>query len=164
MRSMGLPAPLNKKVKIQREFVETITADCFEFYDDELNARALALAQRLMLKYGKCELGRNRLVFHSKFVVVKIPTVHDGIGDNDWEGSVEGGIARSRDYDIENVGYPNTRWLELDGFISVMMERVNVVEFTDDDTVPDWVSSVDSGQVGTSVISGRLVAYDYGQN
>ena len=162
VRSLGLNWP-KRVVKVRRNFVDTVEADYFEFYDSELNANALALAQRLLLKYGSVELGRNRLVFHSKFAVLKVPTCHDGICDNDWEGSICGGIARSREWENqEEANYPNTRWLELDGFICCMMEKVKPLEFKDYSEVPDWVGSIDCGQVGTSVISGRLVAFDYG--
>lgn len=144
--------------------MNTITIDNFGFFDPEFDAKALALAKRMLAKYGNCELGRNRLVFSSKFAVLKIPTCAEGCQDNDWEGSICGGIARSKNYDVDNVHYPNTRWLEIDGFVCCMMEKVEPLEFKSYDEVPEWVGSVDCGQIGHSVISGRLVAYDYGLN
>lgn len=142
--------------------MEPIAFDFFEFYDSEMNSKAFELAQRLFAKYGNYELGRNRLVFFSKFSVIKIPTANDGCADNDWEGSVCGGIARSREWESqEDANYPNTKLLEIDGLVCVMMERVEPVHFDNYNKVPDWVKGIDGGQVGFTK-KGKLVAYDYG--
>lgn len=115
--------------------------------------------------FGRCEsfeVGRNRVTFMFRTYVVKLPITCAGIGDNDWEGSVSN-IPGEQGY----VQYARTR-LHYKGDMPILfMERVEpvsgkqIVERMGFE--PDWVYSVDCGQVGFNR-AGRLVAYDYGYN
>jgi hypothetical protein len=129
------------------------------YYNPSLNETAYNLFKRLKKKYPRYEIGRNRLVLFSKFAVIKVPLNDDGLCDNDWEGSIVGGKAYKQS-NINEICYPNTKYLVLDGLICVMMEKV-IVSNEGYDELPDWVKFIDCGQVGYDR-SGRLVAYDYG--
>lgn len=110
--------------------------------------------------------GRNRNVFiMPRGYVVKLPRCCDGIGDNDWEGSISNSLESIGDDDY--VQYPKTRLIYYKEIPILFMEKVKPI--TPKETVeifgyePDWVNSVDCGQVGVNK-HGRLVAYDYGLN
>lgn len=131
------------------------------YYNPSLNETAYNLFKRLKKKYPKYEEGRNRLVFFSKFVVIKIPLNEDGITDNEYESSVMGGKAFTKIWvKPEYNTYPNTKFLELDGLWCVMMKKVKPT-YESYDELPNWVGFIDCGQVGYDR-SGKLVAYDYG--
>lgn len=100
-------------------------------------------------KYGQPECGRNRATFISKHCVIKFPLNDNGIADNDWEGSVSGPeLAKGR-------------WIEIDGFVCVIQEKLTMLEDFSYKNLPDWVGSVDGGQVGYDK-KGRLKAFDFG--
>ena len=124
----------------------------FSTWDDEyVDAQAEAQLALLTLKYGIPECGRNRATFFGKHCVIKFPLNDNGIADNDWEGSC------SADYLA--VG----KWIEIGGFVCVMQEKLIPIpenEFSYDN-LPDWVGSIDGGQVGYDK-KGRLKAYDFG--
>lgn len=134
---------------------------------EELNAEGFALVTYLHQRYEKrCLLvhgGRNRNVFDLGKYVVKIPKNLAGFGDNDWEGSVSNS-PESLGHD-DYVQYPRTRLAYYKEVPIVFMEKVEPV--TAKEIVrrlgyePDWVNSVDCGQVGFNR-KGRLLAYDYG--
>jgi hypothetical protein len=92
--------------------------------------------------------------------VVKIPKNLDGIVDNDWEGSVSNG-----NDDPHEIRYARTHLAWVDELPIVFMEWVEPA--TSREIIkrlgfePDWVMSVDCGQVGFAR-DGRLLAYDYG--
>lgn len=104
---------------------------------------------------------RNRNVFLFKNHVVKIPSSPLGMLDNEWEGSV----STSPEYidDPKWIQYPKTRLFYWKGIPVLFMERleIGVVEGKGYHELPDWVMSVDGGQVGYNR-QGRLLAYDYG--
>ena len=129
---------------------------------------------KLFRRYAKgsanFELGRTRVVFLHRNYVVKFPVAEDGVGDNDWEGSVSNIPGHSTD-DI--IQYARTRMIYIEpyGFPIVFMERVTPVSYRELCVIyglegkepPPWIDSVDCQQVGYTR-SGRLVAYDYGLN
>lgn len=110
-------------------------------------------------------VARNRIAFLFEKHVVKIPRCQDGLFDNDWEGSV-----RNNEESLGHpyyVQYPRTRLFYWKDVPILFMERVEPVNWKEklksigDFEFPDWVNSVDCGQVGYTR-DGRLVAYDYG--
>lgn len=95
--------------------------------------------------------------------VVKIPRNWDGVADNDWEGSVSNCEEYPQsDYQVQ---YARTRMIYFMDIPVVFMEHV--LDSSSEEIrnklgrEPDWVWSVDGGQVGFNK-QGRLVAYDYG--
>jgi len=134
-----------------------IRRDYFGFCDKHLDKQAFLICKNLLKKYGRYELGRNRIVFFGKNHVLKFPTCSTGMLDNDWEGSVCVADEKGSENDI----WPITRWLEIGEFICCMMQKVEPVMFVDYSTMPDWVGSIDGGQVGWTR-KGKLVAYDFG--
>lgn len=119
----------------------------------QLHARYASRAKRVFS-------GRNRNCFDMGSYVVKIPKNLDGFCDNDWEGSVSNG-----NDDPNVVRYARTRMHYVDEIPVVFMEWVEHAtgkKITEQiGYEPDWVMSVDCGQVGFTK-DGRLVAYDYG--
>ena len=108
--------------------------------------------------------GRTRNVFvMPNGYVVKIPKNLDGFADNDWEGSVSNSEESLGSDDF--VQYARTRLAYLDECPIVFMEEVVHASEKEIEKrlgfVPDWVGSVDCGQVGFNR-AGLLVAYDYG--
>lgn len=95
--------------------------------------------------------GRNRATLLMGKYVIKFPLCGDGVADNDWEGSISGG-----DY----IQYARTRLAYVGDVPIVFMEQVEYAK-VNYDAMPDWVGSVDCGQVGYTR-KGKLVAYDYG--
>jgi hypothetical protein len=133
--------------------------------DEDVHSRLRILHKR----YGKRAIeiygGRTRNVFVFNKHVVKIPKNSDGCYDNEWESCIsnsEEGLLHTKDY----VQYTRTRLAYYERIPVLFMQRVVPMEDAEIKTlfgfVPDWVNSVDSGQVGTT-IKGRLVAYDYGR-
>lgn len=122
----------------------------------------------LHLRYAKRAIaafsGRNRNTFVlNDRLVVKLPRGADGCMDNDWEGSVSNS-PESIDQD-DYVQYPHTKLVFVEDIPVVFMQKIQPLtsraikeKFGYE---PDWVFSVDCGQVGTTRF-GRLVAYDYG--
>lgn len=125
----------------------------------------MALYKRYTKKAKAIHYGRNRIVFDMGYYVVKLPSDHAGFGDNDWEGSVSNGpeqLANPLDY----IQYARTRLMYVQDIPVCLMEKVSTeheVHPFSDKSMPDWVSSVDCGQVGYTR-RGRLVAYDWGYN
>lgn len=124
----------------------------------------LRLHQRFACRALAVYSGRNRnvMVLNDKWVV-KLPRSWDGIADNDWEGSVRNSPEHiGSEFHVQ---YARTRMAYFEEIPVVFMERVEPL--TGDDIrarfghEPDWVMSVDGGQVGVNP-HGRLVAYDYG--
>lgn len=134
-----------------------ITKNIFCFENKKISNVVYKLAKKLQKKYPNVELGRNRIVFISKFCVFKIPTSDDGIIDNDWESSLSNAEVR----DEEEIYYANTKVITIDDLLCCVMQKVEPYHFKDYKTVPDWVKSVDGGQVGHSR-NGILMAYDFG--
>jgi hypothetical protein len=134
-----------------------ITKNIFNFEDKNISNIAYKLAKNLQKKYPNVELGRNRIVFISKFCVFKVPTCNNGCIDNDWESS----LSNAEIIDIEEIYYANTKSIILDDLLCCVMQKVDPYNFKDYKLVPDWVKSVDGGQVGHSR-KGILMAYDFG--
>lgn len=116
---------------------------------DEIDYKAHLTLMWLTEKYGQPDCGRNRACFFSKHCVIKFPLNANGEADNDWEASCSG----------ETLA--KGRWIEINGFICVIQEKLNYVENFSYSALPDWVGSVDCGQVGYDK-KGNLKAYDFG--
>lgn len=122
----------------------------------------------LHLKYAQKAKGifsgrnRNTFVLNDR-LVVKLPRNFDGFTDNDWEGSVSNTVESCDNPDY--VQYPKTKLVYVQEIPVVFMQYV--LPLTSKEIInlflvePDWVASVDCGQVGITRF-GRLVAYDYG--
>lgn len=103
------------------------------FGDDETDYKAELILQALVRKYGEPSCGRNRVCFYSKNYVIKFPLNWNGIGDNDWEGSVSDEI------------YAKSRHTNIDDFLCVVAERLVPyyeagVNYRD---LPDWTGGID---------------------
>ena len=141
-----------------------ISNDFDEEYTDILKCIHKKYANKAVAFYG----GRTRNVFDlGKGYVVKIPCSPGGEGDNDWEGSIFNGEDRD---DLCAVQYPDRKRLVYVGKYKIPILFMELVmPLTGDKIIklfgyePDWVRSVDGGQVGVNK-HGRLVAYDYGLN
>ena len=101
------------------------------------------------------QIGRNRITYLFSNHVVKIPVDDNGVADNDWEGSLSNGESLN---DPNEVQYARTRLIYVKDIPIVLMQRVKPAFELN---LPDWVNSVDCGQVGYTK-AGRLVAFDYG--
>lgn len=134
-----------------------ITKNMFSFEDNKINNIAYKLSKRLQKKYHNVELGRNRIVFISKFCVFKIPTCNNGCIDNDWESS----LSNADIIDQEEIYYANTRSIIIDDLLCCVMQKVTPWQYENWNEMPDWINSVDGGQVGYSR-KGTLMAFDFG--
>jgi uncharacterized Fe-S cluster-containing radical SAM superfamily protein len=139
----------------------------YELDEDDFNSEIVetlrSLCERYMLRSNNQVFsGRNRNVFIlNNNIVVKIPICLDGFIDNDWEGSVS-----NADDDPEKIRLARTRLVYYKGVPILFMEYV---EYAGKREIvkrlgyePDWVMSVDSGQVGFNA-KNQLVAFDYGR-
>lgn len=136
----------------------------YSISESEFDPVILQSLKSLHERYAKralyCAEGRNRNTFVFDSYVVKLPKTLDGIVDNDWEGSISNSAESFNK--PEYVQYPRTRLaFSRDGIPVCIMERVEIPPWPGYDAYPDWVGSVDCGQVGYTK-AGRLVAYDYG--
>lgn len=131
---------------------------------DDFSPEGLGIIEALHRRYASRSrqvfCGRNRNVFDMGRYVVKVPKNLDGFADNDWEGSVS-----NANDNPEEVRFARTRMVDFEEVPLVFMEYV---EPASTETIvarlgqePDWVRSVDCGQVGFAR-DGRLLAYDYG--
>lgn len=125
--------------------------------EDEL----LSLHVKFCKKYGPPKLGTSRATYIGKKFVFKLPITMAGYRDNDWEGSI---VSIGKEGDEYHVPIARSKLLPRVDIPVVVMEKV---EETDLDEIikrfgklPDFVSIVDSGQVGYNR-KGRLVAFDY---
>lgn len=141
---------------------EVILKHAKDYFDDDM-------AQLYLRFVDRCQqwcVGRNRITFVMGKYVVKLPWSIGGFGDNDWEGSVDTDPAYYND--PWTIQYARTRLTYTNGVPIVFMEYVPHLSYTavremHNGKEPDWVASVDCGQVGLNR-NGRLVAYDYGYN
>lgn len=92
--------------------------------------------------------GRNRKAYRHKGYVIKVPLNVFGMLDNEIEAKA------FKRYGEE---FPYAR-CKLIGVCLVM----EYVEHTWEKNLPDWVMSIDCGQVGYNR-KGKLLAYDYGK-
>lgn len=129
-----------------------------EFMDsvrEELGQPWVDLHNKLWDKYGKPECGTGRAAYIGKHVVFKVPRNLGGVRANDWEGSLDSS---------PNMPLAKTRFLNFDLMV-IAMEKIapaTTAEIINKlGKVPDFVSSVDMGQVGWNK-KGQLVAFDYG--
>lgn len=125
----------------------------------------LAVRKRLKEKAIRIHKARTRWVYEFKHYVIKVPINAEGLRANDWEGSVSNEKRRlkSKRYLEYWVQYPRTRLYYFKDIPLVLMELIAPLDWSKTcyDDQPDWVGSVDCGQVGYTK-KGRLVAYDYG--
>lgn len=123
----------------------------------------LALLDRYITRAKKVHTGRNRITFDMGRYVVKLPSNWDGCVDNDWESCTSNGpeqlanptqhiqLARTRNAMSGEIPLCLMEWVDTNPRRKKYAGRV----------LPDWVDSVDCGQVGYTR-RGRLVAYDWG--
>lgn len=144
--------------------MKNFTENMVDFVDETKNINAKKELKRLIEKYEIMGSGRNRIVFKLKSgnFVLKFPLCESGEGDNDWEGSI---VSNKREHNDE-IKYPQTRYIIINGFVCVVMEIVDDLSKDPEEywfLKEDWFDSVDGGQVGRTK-SGHIVAYDYGLN
>ncbi len=125
----------------------------FSFVNRKRNKEAIALFDRLAGKYEYVGSGTYRAVFKLRGdFVLKIPLNEGGEYCNDGEGSF-----RAKEL-------AKGRWLNVDGFICVIQERIAEASLRDIKTVfgriPEWVAAIDSSQVGFNKM-GQLKAFDF---
>jgi hypothetical protein len=109
------------------------------------------ILHKLRTQYGEPECGRNRASFMLKKHVLKFPLNNAGEADNDLEGSMGGPtLAKGRRIEIE-------------GFICVVQEKLDVIDDPYGLDLPEWVNYIDGSQVGYSA-KGVLKAYDFGRH
>ncbi len=133
-----------------------------DFEDDTAETLRFLCERYMQRSNNQVFTGRNRNVFILKNnIVVKIPVNLCGIADNDWEGS----ISNAND-DPEEIRFARTRLTYYKGVPIVFMEHVTYAGKREIEKrlgyEPDWVMSVDGGQVGFNT-KGQLVAFDYGR-
>lgn len=133
-----------------------------QFGDEAVEADLWRLYERFLSRCEEVLPARNRITFMFPTYVVKLPWSWHGFPDNDWEGSVSNAEGEQSDWQVQ---YARTR-LHYQGEIPVLfMERVQYL--TQKQIIhrfgyePEWVMSVDCGQVGVNR-AGRLLAFDYG--
>ena len=128
---------------------------CFD--TNKQNKKARQALDVLSRHYTLLGSGRNRAVFKLKSgnYVIKFPLNEEGVADNDWEASI---CSNKHEGDEDDVQYPKTRYIELQGFVCCIMEYIEPCDSIDG--MPDWIGFVDCGQVGYNK-KGRLLAYDY---
>lgn len=129
-----------------------VEPDPQEDFDQWLWARTQNWVKEFQYVFGyEGERGRNRHVFSTTNYVYKIPLGMEGISDNYHEEENQG-------------GHFAECWVEhdADGIPILIMERVTLTSFRDIQRAPSWVFAVDCMQVGYSVRTGRLVAFDFG--
>lgn len=121
----------------------------------ELNSLAFDAMEKLALKYGNPECGRNRATFLSHHFVIKFPLNKKGIADNIFEGTR---------YSRKKY-YAKGRIININGFKCVIQERLKMPKLSERvaSEWPSWVSKIDCGQVGFDR-KGNLKAYDFGPN
>jgi hypothetical protein len=102
--------------------------------------------------------GRSRIVWaRSKYTVIKIPKNRNGYSDNYNEAAIYNKFGPEPD--INGIYYANCR-LHNNGWL--IMSRV--IPPTSFANLPKWTDYIDCIQVGFTVISNKLVAYDYAMN
>lgn len=121
-------------------------------WDDSYKEKSVKAIQKFTSLYGTPSIGRTRAVFDTNDgFVIKVPYVDEGFYANHAE------VVTS---DTEDAYIPiaECRHDEKEGVSVLIMEKVSIAR-VDYKNMPDWVYSVDCGQVGYTK-DGRLVAYD----
>lgn len=122
--------------------------------EDELFGEYRKLHDTLALRYESREGGTRATFFLPTGVVVKVPFTMEGLDSNYSEASWSEKYGKDGYIPIAEAFIET--W---DGLDVLIMERVTpLLRFSYKD-VPDWVGSVDCGQVGYDS-EGVLVAYD----
>lgn len=146
-----------QEVKNRKRLMEYIEGQMQEFAGDEYYDFTLNQIKLYTKKYGKPWVGRTRAVFdRGDGYVIKVPMNGEGYAANNAEvinASMEDPYIpvaecwHQEDYSITPKGVP-----------TLIMEKVEHCR-ADYRNMPDWVMSVDGGQVGYNK-KGELVAYD----
>lgn len=127
--------------------------------DEEYQNKILKICRELLEKTSNIEVARTRVVFIFDEYVIKVPNSLDGFRANDWEGSVS-----TNCFDNTDTQYAKAELIEIDDIPLVKMEYVKYASEKDIlerlGFYPDWVSSIDCGQVGFNK-DGLLVAFDF---
>lgn len=133
-----------------------------KYIEDEFGVgRVLDLHKSMTGKYGTPKFGTGRATYLSKYCVFKVPVSVDGFRLNDLEGST---ISIGEPNKIGYIPIARSRLILIKDVPIVAMEKVIEADINDIKDkigkVPDFVSSVDMGQVGFNK-KGNLVAFDY---
>jgi hypothetical protein len=120
---------------------------------DGYETKVRSLIHSLTEKYGTPKIGRTRAVFDSQDGnVIKVPFTDEGEMANGYEH-------KAGKEENPYIPVAANRFDKIDGVDILIMEKVKEYRFASYNDVPDWVGSVDSGQVGYDR-NGKLVAYD----
>lgn len=138
----------------QREFIfSLIESDLKKVKWDGYEVKVRSLIHSLTNKYGTPKIGRTRAVFDSQDGnVIKVPFNDEGEMANGYEHKA----GKQQDPYIPVAA---NHFDQIDGVDVLVMEKVREHRFKSYNDVPEWVGSVDSGQVGYDR-NGNLVAYD----
>lgn len=138
----------------EREFVlGRIESELKNIQWDGYEVKVLSLIHKLTEQYGTPKIGRTRAVFDSQDGnVIKVPFTDEGEMANGYEHK------RGKEED-PYIPVAANHFDQIDGVDVLVMEKVREHRFVSYKSVPDWVGSVDSGQVGYDR-NGKLVAYD----
>lgn len=146
-----------QQVKDNKQRLEYIKGQMQEFAGDEYYDHTLNQIKLFTKRYGQPMVGRTRAVFdRGDGYVIKVPMNGEGYAanntevihasmDDPWIPVAE--CWHEEDYSITPKGVP-----------TLVMEKVEHCRL-DYKELPDWVMSVDGGQVGYNK-KGELVAYD----
>lgn len=146
-----------QEVKNRKQLMEYIEGQMQEFAGNEYYDFTLKQIKLYTQKYGKPWVGRTRAVFdRGDGYVIKVPMNGEGYASNGREVNC---------YQMEDPYTPVAEcWHQDDysitpkGVPTLIMEKVEHCR-ADYRDMPDWVMSVDGGQVGYNK-KGELVAYD----
>lgn len=121
-------------------------------WDDSYKEKSVKAIQKFTSLYGTPSIGRTRAVFDTQDgFVIKVPYVDEGFYANHSE-------VVTSNTDDAYIPIAKCEHDEKEGVSVLVMEKVAIAR-ADYKNMPDWVYSVDCGQVGYTK-DGRLVAYD----
>jgi hypothetical protein len=120
-------------------------------YEDFINS---SVGKFCIARYGEAmDSGRNRIVFESKFCVVKAPLNLEGVDDNQKE-------ARLFNTNKKNM-YAKCRLAKVHNTYLLVMERLRELKWNERDILPEWAKSLTDGQQVGFNSKGKILAYDY---
>lgn len=142
-------------MKLAQIFVETPNTDWDQFF---LEAQT-AILKRFKTKYGNPACGRNRCVFSSKFVVIKVPMNRNGLIDNTHEYDMWKKQAAQGYTDAREIRYARSRIIYVLDIPLLVMQKLDIEH--NYVATPDWADYVDCAQIGKDK-RGIWRAYDFG--
>jgi hypothetical protein len=146
-----------QEVKNNKRLLEYIEGQMREFEGDEYHGYTLNQIKLFTKKYGQPWVGRTRAVFdRGDGYVIKVPMNGEGYAANNAE--VINANMDDPYIPVANCWHEEAYDITPKGVPTLVMEKVEHCK-ADYKNMPDWVMSVDGGQVGYDK-NGRLVAYD----